>query len=652
MPEIVNVNFGSDEEIEIEHFIHQQLEALERSHKDLHDNRIPRWRKLYEGIPNEETKSFPWPNAANTIVQVVGETVDTAVARVLGLVWATHPLWAYQNYNKDPRSRKDRELRRRTLEDFMDIVGNQPNFLDLYRVEGQWFTDIAKLGTAFVKVIIDKVEEAVVVGYDSSAKKIAGKTKVLYDGPRVEKLRHEDVMLDPRAQTVDRAHFISHRRSLYRTDLEERAFFDIYDKAAVESILDSPDRSTPPEPEREELQDKGITSPGMADVTAEWDVYECHFPWLYNGRKYRLIYTYHKKSRTVLRKIFNFMPDNRCPIIRGKLGYREDGMYGNGYAYLLERYQEELSSIHNQRSDNATMANIRALRISPRARALDSNFELYPGALLVAEKDDIEAIQVGDVYPSSFQGEEVTRALVQSRSGITPAQTGAGTGGMTKKPAIYSSMGTLSVMQENNSRIGHATSEFRHAHTILGDTLTAMYAHFGVNGCDKLFGANGHYLLEALDDYKSDKLYIPIRSTTGSLNKEVEKQNAMLMKQLQERHFITITQMLQALSNPMTPPELKEKLVTFIDASNLLMQTLIKDFGYDQPEDYIPDVTTPQSSQSSNQRGQMAPARSSMGAPVPSPAGNGAGLVPRPGGGGISGGSPQLTEPPTRPPSI
>lgn len=214
MPELVEVRFSKEEIDRIERYLYEQIEWLERQHRELHENEIPRWRELYDGIPAEKNRSFPWANASNVIVQVIGESVDNAVARVLGLVWATHPLWAYMNYNKDTKDKKQRERRRRMLEEFMDIVGNQPMALDLYRVEGQWFTDTCKLGTGFVKVIHDKQEEAVVVGYESSRKRTVGDEKVLYDGPRVEKLRHEDVMLDPRADTVEKARVVTHRRSL------------------------------------------------------------------------------------------------------------------------------------------------------------------------------------------------------------------------------------------------------------------------------------------------------------------------------------------------------------------------------------------------------------------------------------------------------
>lgn len=620
--EPVNADFGEDVNEDVRNYVDEQIEFLETEHKDLHENKIPKWRKMYLGVPAEENKSFPWPNAANTVVQVIGETVDTLTARVLGILYATHPLWIFQSYLKtqNPDESHLEEVHRSTLEDFMDLVGYEPTELDLYRVQGQWFTDSARLGTAFVKASLEERTEAVVIGYDDARKQRKGRDVTIYEGPRVHKLRHEDVLAYPDAQTIAESPFVAHRRTLKRQELEARGFEGFYDPEAVKAIWDHPDRSVPRTTVREELQQQGITTPAFQESTAEWDIWECYFAWWAGGkrkRKYRLIYSYHRSTRTVMRKVFNFLPDNQTPIIRAKLGYRTDGMYGHGYGELLERYQEELSATHNQRIDNATVANIRAFRVSPRARNLDSNFEVYPSAMIVAEAGEVESLQVGDVYPSTFKNEEMTLQLVARRAGVSPAISGMGTGGVMRRPAVYSSMGTLAVMQESNSRTGHATSEFRHAHVQLGSLLTAMYGKFGTFGKESIFGLDAKSLREALREFDDKRLRIPIRAATGSINSEVAKQNDMLLVGLLQRHYTAVGQLLQANENPQIPAEAKAYFTQVIKASERLHKTILKDFGYDQPERFVPEVgQLPNGSPPANdQARQMAAARLSMALP-------------------------------------
>lgn len=639
--QLVDVDFGRDVEADIEKFIEEQLAWLEEAHRDLHKNKLPKWRKIYLGTPSEATRNFPFPNAANTIVQVAGETVDTMVARVMGLIWATHPLWVFSDFSrvKDMGKRKQLEERRRQLEDFMDIVGVEPNELDLQPVEALWYTDTAKLGTGFVKVGLEECTEAVVVGY-TEAGKAQGEEHTIYEGPRVVNLRHEDVLADPKADSLDKAAFVAVRHPLNRVDLEDRAFREIFSKKAVDKIIGNPDRAAPQEPQRQELQDQGIATPSRPESTAEWDIFECYFPWWVKGRKYRLVYSYHKRSKTVMRKVFNFLPKNELPIKRARLGYRTNGLYGHGYAELLESYQEELSTTHNQRLDNATVANIRALRVSPRARALDANMELYPSGILVGEKDEIEAIQVGDVYPSTFKNEEMTLQLVARRAGITPAISGAGTGGMTRqKPAQYTAQGTLAVMQENNSVVGFATAEFRHAHVALGSLLTAMYGKFGSGGRETMFGIGAEDLQAALRDFAENRLRIPMRASTGALNKEVDKQTGVIIAGLMQRHYTAVSQLMQAVNNPMIDPKTKAWMIQVIQASEMLHKRVVKDFGYEQPELFVPEAELGEGQDSpSNQGGQMAPGGLPVGGAGGPAAGGGGPLLPTPGMGGAGGG--------------
>ena len=235
--QLVDCDFGQDISKDIEKFVYEQLEWLDMAHRELHTSKIPKWRKLYLGTPNELSRNFPFPNAANTVVQVVGETVDTMVARVMGYVWATHPAWVFKNYvrTKDDKGKKQNEERARMLEDFLDTVGLEPSELNLQPTEALWYTDASKLGTAFIKLSAEEQIEAVVVGYGEAGKKFKGKETTIYAGPRVSNLRHEDVMADPGADCLERAALVGVRHKLYRTDLEDRAHRELYDKAAVEA---------------------------------------------------------------------------------------------------------------------------------------------------------------------------------------------------------------------------------------------------------------------------------------------------------------------------------------------------------------------------------------------------------------------------------
>lgn len=588
-PVDVGKTFGKDVDASIEKWLYEALRNLIESHADLHTAKIPKWRKIYDGKPESASKSFPFPNCSNIVVQLVGDLVDTLTARILGFIFATSPLWKFL-YPAATDTPDESDKKRAALEEFMDIVGYEPTELDLYRIYGQWCSDHLILGTAFIKHFIEDRIEAVAVGYAAADKKKFD-DKTIYEGPRVENVAHEDILMYADAQTVEKSRLVVHRRQLKKFDLEERVFSGWYDKEAVEKIIERPDRGGPDLTKSKAMRDKGV-QPMQSAVTAEWDIYECYFPWIHQGRKFRLIYSFHLASKTCLRRIFNFLPDNATPIIRAKFG-RSSGAYGKSMSDQLEDYQKETSLTHNNRNDNSTLANTRFFRIGPSAVNIGSQIDIFPGGAITANKDDFEPYQIADVYQSSFQNESVTMGLATQRAGIAPAVTGSGTGGMQGKGqnAFYSAGPALAAMQESNHRTNLATSDFRHAHQKNGSMLTGLYGKFGTGDRGQMLGKNEKYLTQALQEFLKNRCRIPIRSSNASLNKEVEKQNDMLMMGLIQRHYTAQAQLMQAIQNPMIPEAAKDYLTRVMKASDRIMMRVLKDFGYDQPEEFIPDAS-------------------------------------------------------------
>jgi hypothetical protein len=566
-PVDVGKTFGQSVDAEIRNWLSSALQNLIDAHADLHLSKIPKMRKLYLGKPESASKSFPFPGASNIVIQLIGDRADTLDARILGFIFATSPLWKFM-YPAVSDNAEENDLKRSTLEQFMDIMGYEPSELDLYRIYGQWCHDHTTLGTGFVKAYIEDSMESVAVGYtEQSSKKF--RDEQIYFGPRVEKLAHEDVLMYSDAQTIEKSRLVAQRRRLTKYDLQERVFNGFYDKDAVEKIIERPDRPGPDLNSSKEQRSKGV-QPIQSRVTAEWDVYECYFPWIHNGRKFRLIYSFHLSTKTCLRRIFNFIPGNQTPIVRAKLGYRNDGAYGFGLAELLEPYQDEVSTTHRNRIDNSTLANTRFFRVGPSAINLGSQVDIFPSGAITANKDDFEAYQIADVYQSSFQNEEMTLQLADQRAGVAPAVAGMGSGGMMgrSKQSFYSAGPALATMQEQNNRTNLATSDFRHAHQKLGSLLTSMYAKFGIGERADMFGKNAKYLQKALDEFLKNRCRIPI-----------------------QRHYTAQAQLMQAINNPGIPDNVKQYLIRVMEGSDRIMTRILKDFGYDQPEEFIPKAT-------------------------------------------------------------
>ena len=536
-------------------------------------------------------------NCSNLVIQIIGQETDDLAARVVNLLYATSPLaiYRYVARTSDPGAAADKA---RVLEQFMDFVGYEPDELDLYPKYSRWFSEGAKYGTGWVKAIPEHRVEATIVGYDDQKKKTQMETSDLYHGPKVKNRRLDAVMMDPEADTVEDSQLVTDKSSLSRAEMEERVAAGFYTEEAWEKIRGQPDRHGQDATREKELREQGLQPSHGDEPTAEWDIYECWFWWLGPGDggkdkvKYRLIEWYHYETRTCMKRVFNFMPQNSCAIVRARLSTGDKGAYGRGYCEMLEHAQDEISTTHNQSAD-ATTAGILGINRVDLGSNLDRHIQIYPFATVPLRKDAFEHIPIGNPAMAQIaaQREELMLQLVHERSGVGPAVAGMGAGGMQGrgKSAQYTAMGTLSVMQDSNSRVNHRASDFRLSHVKLLSLLTKMYGTMGYGKPGSMFGLDDRLLAEALEDFVGGRIRIPIRGASASANKEVEKQTFMMLSPHLAAHHKNVIQMLQALQNPGIPPDVQQFFRAVVKSENRLEKQVLRAFGFDQPDEFVPE---------------------------------------------------------------
>lgn len=539
-------------------------------------------------------------NCSNLVHQIIGETNDESNARVIQLVWAIAPILNYHYFTKakDQTEAEHNSKKAKTLQTFMDYVAFEHGELDLYRVENLWFSDSGKLGTAWICAYPEKRVEAVYIGYEPQSRRKEFEEAVLYEGPKVGNPRFEDVLFDPDANTPEDSVFLSRKVTLNRRDLQERVFFGHYRKEDVKKILGKPDRYGPTDVKKRENQRKGVVDTEDR-ILAEWDIYECYFYWYHNKKKFRLIAWFHFETKTMLNVVFNFIPDNQIPLVRTRLSMGEHGMLGKGYAETLKDAQDEISTAKNMRNDATTWAMLGLNRLSPANRNIDKNMKVFPGATLPFGSGEFEHYNVGNVDAGqlSLANEQAMIQQARERAGVGPARMGMGTG-QTDKKGRYGSMGTLAVLQEGNSRDNHRTSDFRHSHVRVGALLTDMYGAMGLGRKGSLFGLDDKLLEEALSDFLERKMKIPIRAVTASANREVTKQNLLLLNQALSMHIKEMMNLLQAVDNAAVPPHVKKYLRETIKAKNHVVQNTVREFQLsDQPAEYVPEIEFPEEQQ-------------------------------------------------------
>ena len=581
------VEFTGEALNEVKGYLHERIQALTDGARQLFQTKLPEWRRLYEARPLERNRQFPFENASNLVVPIIGIHCDTLHARIMASLWKTKPLFYSKLYGVYD---KDMDPVRQAWEDYLVYEATEPEELDLYSVESEWVSEIVRYGTSTMKVVnTQKYEDYFQPAGDGSTTKDGNFfRRTIYDGPCPQKLAYQDFLVPENIARWQQADVKIHIARLTYHDLLMRKQYGVYDEVAFNTIVSQPDRYSPDfvTKQRQDDADTRTSSQGYR----EWDVHECWFQWGTNSGDFtpKIIAWYHFKSNTLMRAVYDFYPDQ--PFVMGRLLYRDDSVRGYGLCETLGQFQEELSVIHNQRRDNQTVANTKVWRVDPNSK-LHEGYKVYPGAMLPADKDEIEPLSQGEVSQLSIEEEKLSIDLAERRSGVSPPMQGMGAGAAQGKRGVYSAAGTLSLLQEGNRRTDSTIADVRYAHARLGQILSRQYAFLGLDS-KKLafFGEQADLIREAAGYVKSGKLGLTVNASSASVNKEIEKQNDLMLTQIINKHYQSIGQLIQSIQSVQSSPAVVDYFKHVIDASNKLMRGILRNFDRDDSEILIPEV--------------------------------------------------------------
>jgi hypothetical protein len=589
MPEPIRLTLSGDNEVALRKQLKNRLRALKTGLKPLFETNLPKWRRIYEAQPQEKTRDFPFQNASNLIPPLAGIHCDTLKARVVSSIWKTRPLWLCDVVGDFEGDSDDVRM---AWQDYLLYNSVEPTELDLYNVETQWIGEIIKYGTSVVKVPYEKLYEDYLVPAGDGSGKHEIMRELAYQGPKPRKLAFEDFYAPPSANSLEDASrdIVAHRIRYQRHELMERRYTQFFKADKVDEILKAPDRTFPDFVQQQREQDTNARTIAH-DGYAEWDVFECWLPWRApnSSKAPRIIVWYHEKTDTILNAIYDsYSPILKSiPFILGRLLYRDDSLHGYGLCEVVEMLQEEISVIHNQRRDNMTVANTRVWRVDPDSK-LHQGYQIFPSAMLPAMAGEIEPLQHGEISQTTIEEERLTMDLAERRTGVSPPMQGMGAGSNTKR-GVYTAMGTLSLMQEGNSRTDMTIADIRNAHTKLGRVLSNEYAFLGLDESKLLqFGKMKPLIIAAAELIKQRKMALPINPSTASVNKEIEKQNDLMLSQIMGRHYGMVSQLLQQLQISVLPDAVKQYSAKVIEASEKLMKQILRHFDHDDVDALVP----------------------------------------------------------------
>lgn len=584
--------FGKEEYSAIETYVQEKVDHIDRRLNTFRSETLPNYVRLYKGRPRKAVADWPWEGASNVVIPLVGTYSDELLARITGGIWMYDPLYTADLSGDTPD--RDGEEQKELIQKFLGDMAYDPDELDLYRVEQGLFLSASRYGTGVVHFPTEYQKEVEMVfvqgGLSESDPKGTEREFVSRDGPHPELVPLNRWGFDPDCPNLSNMKCFYHIEKLDYWDvknLQGRSAY--YKKADIDELLMSPDAAQEDEMEQVFNEPKRIENSSITTGAARWYIYHVCFNWVRNGRTYSLFARYHKRSRKLLFVTFNNYPKNMKPYEDAKLAYDEESYLGTGFAEMMETFQKEISNNVNWRTNNRNYAMLGVWRVSPESK-LSSILDFFPGVAVPARDGELEYIKPGTDVGYNDGPDQFMMACSKERAGIDPAIGGTGGGIVNPKRGIYSAAGTSMTLGQQNNRNSLRTGDMRSAHVKIGNKLLTMYANFGIGKRIKRYGDSKDVLEKALQNVVDEKLGLRVRPTTAAMNKELERQNDILLSDRLERYYQQQAQMIEALMNPQAPPPMKEYFAQAIVAGRVMMQALLRNFNKGNVDAYLPQV--------------------------------------------------------------
>lgn len=567
--ELPHLDLTPEQETRLIDYLSYELDTAESERQGFIDKLVEEI-EAYEA-PARPTKNFPWRGAANMTVPIIGSSVDTTFPRLHSTVFGSS---TYISIEEWPAGLADHA---KAWQDMLQWI--MENELDIERVADSWIMEGVIHGTSVLKVTWERLEE-VTRSYDEDGNIIKSDRRVIKNQPVLEHVALENFYIPFTARSIQDADWCAHRiETTYGKLLtrEENGLYKNVDRIIYNTQVDSTTYTRA----REEIED---TRPMPSDVYEIFEVW-LRFDLDNNGRETPLLVTYHKGTRTLLRVQLHPYIHKRKPFREFVYFPRHDRFYGMGLARQLMPLQEEISTIHNQRLDNSTIANTRMWKVVAGSRADHSFQGAAPGMkVLVDDLDELDAIPMGDVGQSTFQDETVALQYVQQRSGIADFTGGIDFG---KGGGRQTATQTVAMMQEARTRFNWTLQQIRAAIADIAKLVTDLYQQFGSGDQEKfelVLGEKADLVLELLsggeslsDSPVSAVMALQVTASSASMNKAIEQQNLLALMQMMQGLTMQFEMpLIQLIMNPQTPQPLREYALEKIEGTRALMRRIME----------------------------------------------------------------------------
>ena len=504
-----------------------------------------KWQMQYWAQPIRAVKNFPFRRAANFVVPLTAIAVEAVHARLMTTIFAVEPFWSIR-----PRTKPWIEGAK-PLEKWLQTEVENGNSLSVYEFANDALTELIKMGTVVGKS-----------GYEKRWKKTLkptenGKEEPFYveikNGSTMEYVPLANFLIRMAEHDPQESSWVGEEHIFTWGQMKSMAQAGRMEAEAVEAIKNwrittfQPQISGDAEDYRkfmDELQQTEFFWHERFRVQEIWASFDIDK----DGEDEEIVIDWHQESRTILSIRFNWYADLHRPYRVTQYVKVEGRIWGIGIGKQNEQFQEAITTIHRQRVDNATLANMRMMAVKKQS-GISPDEPIFPGKLWFVDdpQRDIQVIQLSEVYRSAFENESVLLNYSERRTGVNdvilglPAQGTPGT-----------ATGDLARIAEGNKRFDLVLKNIRRWFGFLGQDVLANYQQFGDQQRHFLvLGNDGTWVEEFIkfpQNLVAKGAIVELTATSSQVNRQVEQQTWLSLFSILTQYYDRVIQLGQLIA--------------------------------------------------------------------------------------------------------
>ena len=509
------------------------------------------WERAYEAQPLAK-KHTPWQNASNINIPIASIITDAIAARLANTVMGIKPVITV-NANIPEYADLDKQI-----EDFVEQMSLSSLYLNMPLLFPDLMIGVCKRGTGVLKIIRE------------------------LDHPKFIIIFIEDFIVPPECNNVQTSDWIAHRFRLNWSELKlrERDFgYQNLDKIKQQST-EAPHSDLTQESQKIVGIDNSVLSPTyvLYEVWCKLDLDKDEIDEDY-------VVTLESETGTILRIIKNPYEHKRRPFVIFNMVPRERSIYGIGIPEMTYGLRAELNTIHNQRRDNATIANTICLK-GRAGTSVKPGVKIYPGKIFILNNpaEDLVPLVLGVVRPIALEEELITQSYIERRTGVSDYTLGRESS-VAKTRATAT--GTLALIQEGNKRFDFM---MRCVRASLVEAYSQVIELLAQYQAPSIYSNNQTFAVSVPKDFSRDKLTIQVTASSALVNREVEKQNLLVVIERMVFYYDKIMNLAMMSVNPQIPPELKNLSTKIQLSMTKLMERLLYLMEIKDGQDLLPNI--------------------------------------------------------------